>query len=242
MPGNRKWSYAILGSALAWGAPLGLGILHMVQEGAPFTRAWATTELTTRAGDYIYLTVTSLLAFVFFGWFTGKGDDRVRAGALTDPLTGLWNRRYLDDRLRRELARSARHGAPLSLLLIDLDHLKEINDQGGHGAGDEALKFIADSIRSSARSSDVVARYGGDEFAVLAPSTQAPEAVTLAERIRAAVEQGHAGARRTTVSIGISDVAQNRAFESRELIQAADRALYRAKSGGRNRIVRDERD
>lgn len=169
----------------------------------------------------------------------------VRSG-LTDVLTGWHNRRYLQDRLLEELARAQRTGKPLVCLLIDVDHFKQINDTHGHLVGDTVLREAASRIESQVRASDVAARFGGDEFAVLLPATDIDEAGLLGERIRQAVDEtpvvvqtGHRV--KVTLSIGMAKItpAQNdEDFPSLAdtLLRKADAALYAAKSKGRNRV------
>ena len=157
--------------------------------------------------------------------------------AVTDGLTGLSNHRRFRDRLVEEFVRSARHPGPFSLLLIDVDHFKQVNDHHGHPAGDALLKLIAATLIQQVRKIDVVARYGGEEFAVLLPMSDANQALLTAERIRKAVEalslawQGRAI--QVTISIGIAGYP-NDAVEGEALIASADRALYRSKETGRN--------
>ncbi len=169
----------------------------------------------------------------------------VRAG-LTDYLTGWHNRRYLHTRLREEIARAQRRGAALSLLMLDLDHFKQINDGCGHLGGDEALREVAARIESQVRASDTAARFGGDEFAVLMPGAGPAEAHRLAERIRAAVshspvEAGPGVSLRISVSVGLASLlpppgrTDLKALAER-LLAEADAALYRAKAAGRDRI------
>jgi len=157
-----------------------------------------------------------------------------------DALTGLYNRRYLDSTLERELARCQREGLPLSLMLIDLDHFKRINDTYGHQAGDEVLKQLADMLSAQARSADVVCRFGGEEFLLLLPNM--PQAVAL-ER----AEQWRRDFAANTIvfgefrmqaklSIGLASYPGH-GTSPQALIRSADRALYRAKTEGRNRIV-----
>jgi two-component system, cell cycle response regulator len=169
----------------------------------------------------------------------------VRAG-LTDELTGWHNRRYLNARLREELARAQRQGCTLALLMIDVDNLKEINDSCGHLAGDEALREVAARIEAEVRSSDTAARFGGDEFVVLLPSTAPAEACLLAERIRRAVaaspiELEPGRPRAVTLSVGVAGlVPTSRAGDLKalgeRLLAEADAALYRAKTAGRDRV------
>jgi diguanylate cyclase (GGDEF)-like protein len=159
-----------------------------------------------------------------------------------DPLTGLHNRRHLDARLRAELAFATRHEAPLSVLIIDVDHFKKINDTMGHGAGDAALRALGERLQKSVRTEDVVARYGGEEFAVIARGIKAAGALLLAERVRETVArmrvayEAHTIA--FTISVGVATMDQNRKFAAVEaLLKAADDALYAAKKSGRNRCV-----
>ncbi|MCC7411676.1 MAG: sensor domain-containing diguanylate cyclase [Gammaproteobacteria bacterium] len=173
--------------------------------------------------------------------------DQLRFLGLTDALTGVNNRRFFDQRLTEEIARVSRRAEPLSLLIIDIDHFKRVNDTLGHLAGDLVLRRVAPVIRAQLRSSDVVARYGGEEFTVLLPDTGERRADEIGERIRAAIA---ALATRTeggttigiTVSIGIATLAplaarRDAATTGTELLSRADAALYRAKSAGRNRVL-----
>ncbi|MGE5620614.1 MAG: diguanylate cyclase [Sphingomonadaceae bacterium] len=167
---------------------------------------------------------------------------RLRELAITDGLTGVYNHRYFQDRLGLEIERAARYQRPLSLIMMDLNHFKRYNDLFGHQGGDEALRTISATIQREVRRIDVVARYGGDEFAVILPETVAPQALVVAARIdRALRAQGlefRMGAEtgRLSLCMGISsypDLAGNR----EELIARADEALYRAKRGPGRRIV-----
>lgn len=169
----------------------------------------------------------------------------VRSG-LTDFLTGWHNRRYLNARLKEELARAQRQGTNLVCFVIDLDHFKQINDTYGHLAGDAALREAAQRVDTHIRGSDAAARFGGDEFVVLAPGISAQQAVALAERIREAVcgtpIEVAADSRVTlTVSIGVAEIGLSRSDSdlkaaAERLLSAADAALYKAKQHGRNRV------
>jgi diguanylate cyclase (GGDEF)-like protein len=161
--------------------------------------------------------------------------------SITDPLTGLRNRRYLEERLNEELNRSKRYDYPMSFLMIDIDDFKNYNDLNGHQAGDQALQITAHCLRAGLRSADVASRYGGEEFSVLLPQTSASEAGVIAERMRervAATDYPHGKAQplgHVTISIGISTfIGSINTVET--VIAAADRALYNAKSQGKNRI------
>ena len=169
----------------------------------------------------------------------------VRSG-LTDFLTGWHNRRYLHARLKEELARAQRQGSGLTCLLIDLDRFKQINDQHGHLVGDMALREAAQRVDSHIRDSDAAARFGGDEFVVLAPGISPEQAAALAERIRIAVietplEIGDGVSLTLTVSIGVAGIVLDRdeadlKAAAERLLAEADSALYRAKQNGRNRV------
>jgi diguanylate cyclase (GGDEF)-like protein len=161
--------------------------------------------------------------------------------SITDPLTGLLNRRYLEERLAEELRRSKRQGYAMSFMMIDIDDFKHFNDRNGHQAGDLALEMTAQCLKSALRGADVASRYGGEEFCILLPQTGLAEAVAIAERIKRRIERtrfpnGKAqplGA--VTVSIGVSDFSNT--IETHEaIIGAADRALYLAKHQGKNRV------
>ncbi|NIR29907.1 MAG: sensor domain-containing diguanylate cyclase [Gammaproteobacteria bacterium] len=173
--------------------------------------------------------------------------ERLVLSGFTDILTGWHNRRYLERRLPEEIARARRHGQPLSGLLLDVDHFKRINDAYGHGAGDRVLREFARRVSNTLRATDVTVRYGGEEFAVLLPQTALADAVELAERIRDTVADAPfaIGAERrvdVTVSIGGAEVCPGHEHASdarlgQALLDAADAALYEAKSEGRNRAA-----
>jgi diguanylate cyclase (GGDEF)-like protein len=202
-------------------------------------------EARVEDGARIQVGGHTTLKFVWADEVEALYQLRLAEGALQDPLTGLYNRRHLDDRLGSELAASLRHGRPLSLLMIDIDHFKDVNDASGHLAGDEALKMVAFVLRGAVRKEDVLARYGGEEFVVIARETPLEGARALAERIRRAVERSRCawedGELAVTVSVGVSVAAGPSEYvperSERELVEAADRALYAAKQQGRNRVV-----
>jgi diguanylate cyclase (GGDEF)-like protein len=165
---------------------------------------------------------------------------QLRDQANRDPLTGLYNRRYLDSTLERELARCKREGQPLSLMLIDIDHFKLINDTYGHQAGDEVIKYLADMLSSQARAADVACRFGGEEFLLLLPNMPQDNALEKAEQWRStfaattiAFGEFHM---QVTLSCGIATYPGHGTSPA-ELIRCSDQALYRAKMEGRNRVV-----
>ncbi len=158
----------------------------------------------------------------------------------TDRLTGVWNRLQMDRMLDAEMSRSARHHQPVSLILLDVDHFKGINDSNGHAVGDQVLRELGERLAGGLRILDSLFRWGGEEFVVLAPETTFGGAEVLAERLRARVEaEPFADAGRVTVSLG---VAEHLSGESRDdWFERVDRAMYRAKLGGRNRVAVDRR-
>jgi diguanylate cyclase (GGDEF)-like protein len=238
----RRRTYPAAGALLAAGAPLGLALLRAVWSGVAPTPAWLGAELAARAETYAYLAVSTTAVMAGLGWLLGRAEDRLLRGSMHDPLTELFNRRYLEGRLAAEVARATRHRTPLAMLLLDVDGLKAINDAGGHEAGDQALRDVADGLRRTCRGTDVVARWGGDEFAVLAPSTTAREALALAARLKLALEALDAarrpyGRRAPRLSIGAADLTtlDSAKAPAEVLCRAADAALYRAKRAGGNR-------
>lgn len=169
--------------------------------------------------------------------------DQLRELASRDGLTGLYNRRHLDEYLAIELSRCKRDKQAITVLMIDVDHFKKFNDSHGHPAGDACLRTVATLIAGVAkRPGDVVARYGGEEFAVVLPDTDAPGAVAVARQIRArvnacAIPHNATAARRVTVSIGVATRPANALTDVAELIAVADQALYQAKAAGRDQVV-----
>jgi len=163
-------------------------------------------------------------------------EASLRADAMTDPLTGLANYRSLAESLEREVERSRRYGQPLSLITLDLDHLKAINDEHGHDAGDQAIRLVAQVLKGAVRSFEIVARQGGDEFAVLLPNTGRSEAERLAQRLRAEVATRDVEGVPLSASIGVASRENERDLDARALVKASDEALYRAKYAGRDRV------
>ncbi|HEX8289943.1 MAG TPA: diguanylate cyclase [Pyrinomonadaceae bacterium] len=155
--------------------------------------------------------------------------------SITDFLTGLLNKLYLESRLTEEINRSKRHRFPLSLMMIDVDFFKSYNDEFGHVEGDKALKIVGEKLKESLRAVDVAARYGGEEFSIILPQTTIEEAETIAERVRSRIENTDFPNRKLTVSIGIADCSPEVDCE-KDLINLADKALYEAKRKGRNNV------
>lgn len=160
--------------------------------------------------------------------------ESVQHLAVTDGLTGAFNRRYLDDFLAKELQRCARYQRGVSLILLDIDHFKEYNDAYGHPAGDEALRQVVGLLRKNVRAVDIVARYGGEEFAVVLPETDAAGAQAAAEKSRAAIGAHEFPHGPLTASLGVTHCATADDLSPEALIARADQALYNAKRSGRN--------
>lgn len=155
--------------------------------------------------------------------------------SLTDSLTGLLNRRYLEERLTEEIKRSNRHGFPMSFMMIDVDDFKSYNDNFSHPEGDKALQLVGHCLKETLRGADVAARYGGEEFSILLPQTTSHEAEIIAERIREKVETTTFPNRQVTISVGIASCSRV-ICTTAEIIAAADKALYAAKHHGRNNV------
>lgn len=166
-------------------------------------------------------------------------EKKLETLSRTDPLTGLLNRRSLEDFLDKEYSRFTRHDIQFSLLLLDIDHFKSINDQYGHDTGDRVLKMLADSCIAQLRKHDVMARYGGEEFCVVLPNTNGERAAVLAEKLRTTIAARTLGVNDeqigVTSSIGVSEV-QSSDKDSGEILKRADSALYEAKQSGRDRV------
>jgi diguanylate cyclase (GGDEF)-like protein len=252
----RRLVYPAIGVLLSMALVLGLLLLQAWQGwvagvGPRTPLPWRLAdELRRQPLVYAYLLVATLAITTGLGWVVGRKEDLLEALSVTDPLTGLANRRRLLAAFADELNRSARYGTPLALLLIDLDRLKEINDRRGHAQGDRALQLVAESLRRSCRATDRPARTGGDEFLVLAVNTSADEALALAHRVCATVRRlGAAGNERAktvpasdlpsalTVSIGVADLDDVTLPTFVSLHAAADAALYAAKAAGRDRAL-----
>jgi diguanylate cyclase (GGDEF)-like protein len=180
-----------------------------------------------------------------FRFLTGENveslyHEEIHRLTIIDGLTGAYNKRYLLDALSSELSRASRHHRPLALILIDVDHFKQLNDTHGHLAGDDALRELTSCLREAVRREDVVARYGGEEFVMVLPETTRDGAVQLAERLRQAIAEHTFHSReiefRMTVSIGVAAIEAAEVLTSEEFIARADARMYQAKKAGRDRV------
>jgi diguanylate cyclase (GGDEF)-like protein len=193
-----------------------------------------------RSGDRIQIGEDVVLQFALLD----RTEESLARGlyeqATRDPLTKAFNRRYFASRLTAELAHAHRHQTPLSLLLLDLDFFKSVNDRFGHHAGDELLKKVVEELQHMIRVEDLLARFGGEEFVLLARDASLENAMALAERIRAHIESLHVDyegqAVSTTASIGVAEMLDCGAMDPDAFIAIADSHLYSAKARGRNRV------
>jgi diguanylate cyclase (GGDEF)-like protein len=205
----------------------------------------ASTDSRHEIATYIALfeTVAASAAILFALGFDLALSYHVYANlAGVDPLTGLANRRTFEEDSKDVISLAIRRNRPVSLLVVDIDHFKRYNDVYGHAGGDAALCGVSAVLESAARSSDIVARLGGEEFVVLLPDTWIEDATRIAEQIRRSVERGRihngaAGAHRLTVSVGVATMKARNHGDAERLFSLADRALYDAKHGGRNAVV-----
>jgi diguanylate cyclase (GGDEF)-like protein len=226
-----------------------LGVFHLLAQ-APDTQPDVEAQRTlprrqgrtadgrlTESARSLGLWMAELLALSLANF---RLRETLRAQSTRDPLTGLFNRRYMEDSLERELYRAAREQGSLGVIMADLDHFKELNDRSGHVAGDAVLRSVADLLHNNVRAEDIVCRYGGEEFTILLPNAGLEEARSRAEALRIAaaglsIADGHV----LTISLGVAAYPDH-GTTATDLISAADAALYEAKSLGRDRVVAAE--
>jgi two-component system cell cycle response regulator len=217
--------------------------LFTEQDGS-FVNGERVSRAVLKDGDKIQVGDSIILKFSYQDDLDENFQRRLYESALHDALTGTYNKRYFLEQLNLELGFARRHQAQLALILFDLDHFKSVNDTHGHAAGDYVLREMARVVSGVIRHEDVFARYGGEEFVVLSRSTDIISARVMAERIRRTVA-GHAFVYeqhrlQVTVSIGVAAYPDVEVGADEDLVIAADRALYDAKRGGRNRVVAAE--
>lgn len=203
-----------------------LGALNVYRAGEDASFSSAEAEVIER-----FATMAAL------AFDAARQREVLREQAATDGLTGLLNKRASHEQLERALERARESGAPLSVVVVDLDHFKAINDTYGHAEGDKALRAVADRLRAVVRAGDQVGRLGGEEFALILPGASAAQAVATAERVRAAVAALQVGDRHLTVSAGVATLPTE-TREPLDLLELADAALYAAKRGGRDQTRR----
>jgi len=230
-----------LAAMLQWIGSVAIVLVHFG------SAAWVVDDLYGRfAWSDAISRVILLATATALNVFVVRGIERQRTLSTSDGLTGVYNRRFLDDALHRELARAMRSAEALSVAMIDVDHFKQFNDTFGHAAGDRVLRAVAQALSKSVRRTDIVARYGGEEFTIILPGSTAAEAVAKLDAIRETIAGdgmvlGWSGARtqsaRVTVSAGVASWTAEMGDSEAALIAAADARLYEAKEKGRNRVV-----
>ncbi len=209
--------------------------IRLLSEGASdyVTKPFDSGELVARAR--VHLKIKALQDEL------RQSNEMLKHLSNTDPLTQLYNRRYMMDMLDKELQRARRKGTRLSLILMDIDHFKKVNDLYGHQNGDQVLATVAREAASDLRAYDFIARYGGEEFVIALPETGHDDALMIAERIRHRIQSlrfsAPLGTLRTTISLGVATYPVDGIASVDDLIREADAALYRAKADGRNRVV-----
>jgi diguanylate cyclase (GGDEF)-like protein len=192
-------------------------------------------------GDKILVGSTTILKFTYHDDLDELFQRQLYESALRDGLTKAFNKKYFTDRLESEFTYSVRHGSPVVLIMLDLDHFKVVNDTHGHQAGDLVLADLATLLLASLRTEDVFARYGGEEFAVICRGADLAQGQVVGERLRRAVETrqfAHQGkVIPMTISIGLAGLPDSAIADASALVAAADEALYRSKNAGRNRVT-----
>jgi len=239
--GNNRNLWYLLGGLILLFFSGYLGFYYL-QYGERYTRTETLVALIFFFGAIFVLMVTMLASH------TTQELKRIytlEQETITDPLLDIFNRRYLDRRLHEETQRSKRYKLDMTLLMVDIDHFKRVNDVWGHRAGDLALQHLAQLMVTVVRDTDIVARFGGEEFVVILPQTREEDAYQLAERLRHAVEitpmliasENGSPELNMTVSIGCACLMPND-IDAFALLERCDQAMYRAKQGGRNRVAR----
>ena len=213
--------------------PANLCSFSLLAAGTLMVNWWIGAEVAVRF--FLSLALTIVIVNIILN-IIGDLQRRLIDQAITDPLTGAFNRRHMQTRLEEAIERGRRAGAAASLLLLDIDHFKRVNDAFGHEAGDHVLKELVALIRERSRKSDLLFRLGGEEFLLLLADTPAPAAMTVAETLRESIARAHFPvAKAVTVSIGVSALEPADSVDS--WVKRADVALYAAKEAGRNRVV-----
>jgi len=232
---QKRFAYALTAGLLSSGAPAGLLGVRLARKQPDGWLSQVRRRIGDERASYVYVGATTAFIFGMFGYLLGRKVDVLSQLSETDSLTGLLNARGFSARLRDELKRSLRYREPLTLLFFDLDGLKDINDRYGHRAGSMALRKASSVIRTELRETDVAARWGGDEFTLIAQRTDAATGLALANRIRRRIADRMA-AWPLTVSVGVATTnLQNPAgLDPTALLREADLAMYEAKKRGKN--------
>jgi two-component system cell cycle response regulator len=244
-----------MGAVIGLGSPIGAFVLRFWLADPVLRQSWARSELDYNFLFYSYMAVGTVAAFILFGMLIGLRSERQRFSnrmlsarveelhlkSVTDALTGAFTYGYLYEVMEIEIQRTLTEKLPLSLMLLDIDEFKRVNDSHGHLFGDRVIKETAETISAHVRSDDILGRYGGDEFVVVMPGADQAVAAHIAERVRAGIaKNGYM----TTVSIGIATFDGRGERKPADLLHDADMNLYQAKHDGRNcvRSTHDDAD
>jgi diguanylate cyclase (GGDEF)-like protein len=229
---RRRWQYATLGILLSFTGPLG---------------EWFFVKLFSRSiNDSFFLTllyteIFSLVIFSVFGYILGIYTEKIEQLAFRDNLTGLYNRHFLIEKLNELMALHKRYQERFSLVMLDLDHFKNVNDSYGHAVGDKTLKAAARCIMEEIRETDFGSRYGGEEFIVICPHASLSDCHEVAERIRTAIKSLHSDSLGfpgpQTISAGVYELPSDKEVSLIQILNNVDQALYHAKKTGRNKVV-----
>ncbi len=223
---------AAYGFILSFASPLGWVLIQLMAGREPFTEENFDLLL------YLYMSIATAVVFSSLGYFIGKRELMITDMALTDGLTGLYNQRYFSTRLDQEFERYRRNEHPLSVIQIDLDFFKNINDSFGHQAGDQILMRVAKLIKENCRKNEIAARVGGEEMAIIALDCDTQEAMQLAERLRCRISNLSYCFQELEIpvsaSFGVASADEN-THCGQDIYLNADKALYHAKRTGRNR-------
>ena len=231
---NKITLRAIQGGILAAGAPIGWLIIRVFSGSEPLA------ELQQHWSLYAYMLFGTQMVFITFSIYVGRQEQLISNLAIRDSLTGIFNLRFMVERMNEEIANAQRYNTALSVIYCDLDHFKKVNDQYGHPGGDEVLRQVTKAISFKTRTQDVFARVGGEEFAVLLPQCNHSDAIDYAERIRKTVEQlpiqiPTKPAFGVTISLGVATLKEHETVN--DFYKRADQNLYLAKQQGRNKVV-----
>ncbi len=251
---TRPWrvphyvSYPIAGFLLGLGSPVGAFLMRFWLADPILRSLWIRHELQYNFLFYAYMSIGTITSFIAFGYALGLRSeaqrvrnrvlsariDELHLKSVTDSLTGAYTHGYLHEILEIDIQRSLTDKSPLSLLILDIDDFKRINDSHGHLFGDRVIKETAETISANIRGEDTLGRYGGDEFLVIMPGADADTARTVAERIRRSISQNGYLA---TVSVGATTFDGKKELDVKTLIARADANLYHAKRDGKNQVA-----
>jgi diguanylate cyclase (GGDEF)-like protein len=248
--------YPLIGAGLGLLTPVGAFLLRFLQADPVLKMLWARSELSYNMVFYVYMLVGATITLILFGYVVGIMSESQRVhnlslrdrvedlhlASVTDGLTGAYSHGYLQETVALELESAMRRGAPLSVLMLDLDDFKKINDTQGHLFGDRVLKELTETVNMNIRDGDVLGRYGGEEFMVVMPGANADVAKTVADRICKSIARAHIGEAdedrvRATVSIGVATYTGEGKLDPLRLVDEADKKLYEAKHSGKNQVI-----